>query len=90
MLTQEYIQLVKDLQLDKLLEFAKRFFVSKYNGDVCSITNSDWPNTYILTVQRGEKTINRFFHISVTIQHTRHSGRSASFVVGANRYILLS
>ena len=64
MLTQEYIQLVKDLQLDKLLEFAKRFFVSKYNGDVCSITNSDWPNTYILTVQRGEKTINRFFHIS--------------------------
>ena len=68
MLTQEYIQLVKDLQLDKLLEFAKRFFVSKYNGDVCSITNSDWPNTYILTVQRGEKTINRFFHISETTE----------------------
>lgn len=61
---QEYIQLVKVLNGDKLLEFAKKFFVNKYKGNGVTIEECEWENSYILTILRNSSEIKRFIHIS--------------------------
>ena len=63
MLKQEYIQLVKVLESDTLLEFARQFFLCKYKGDGASIDKCRWTNTYILTILRKGLEIKRFIYI---------------------------
>jgi len=66
MLIQEYIQLVKTLRDDQLIEFTKLFFLCKYKGTDTKIEESNWTNSYVLSIQRDDKTFNRFIYISST------------------------
>lgn len=63
MIKEEYIKLAKELKGDLLLEFAKRFFLYKYNGEAASINKCEWANTYILTILRNGSEIQRFAYI---------------------------
>lgn len=64
MLKQEYVQLVKVLKEEELLNFTKKFFLYKYKGTGVIIEESEWENSYILSILRNDKEIKRFIHIS--------------------------
>ncbi len=64
MLTKEYVQLVKGLKDDQILDFSKLLYLNKYRSEFITIEKTEWLDTYFFVFHKAEKVFKRLVHIS--------------------------